>query len=317
MRVHKKVGAIVYCPYFQDVYLLDKTRHSLEMTADQSRGDRQGRDDVKIKTIDGSDVDVDITINYEINPDMAIEIALTSGPNNEYTYKWIRDYARSVCRTEFGELTTEEFYDSELRRQKAGEALESLNKSLNVWGIIVTDVIPQDFSFYEEYQDKIKEKKLADQEIEEEKSKANAASENQKRVEIEETKRMEVEVARFDGEMQKQRIEAEADAQKTMREAEAYAIQTEAEAEAEFIRLKNEAKGVLATKKAEAEGMKALADAFKGPGGMNLVRMEYAKRLKELKLTGTPVSIVNQVEMLELNEAGAAGRGRTHTKTTK
>jgi regulator of protease activity HflC (stomatin/prohibitin superfamily) len=317
LRLHKKVGAIVYCPYFQDIYLLDKTRQTLEMTAEQGRGDRQGRDDVKIKTIDGSDVDVDITINYEIDPEKAIEIAMTSGPTDEYTYKWIRDYARSICRTEFGELTTEKFYDSELRRQKAGEALESLNKSLNAWGIIVTDVIPQDFSFYEEYQEKIKEKKLADQEIEEEKSKAKAAEENQKRVRIEETKRMEVEVARFDGEMQKQRIEAEAAAKKTMLEAEAYAIRIQAEAEAEFIRLQNEAKAVLATKKADAEGIKALADAFKGPGGMNLVRMEYAKRLKELKLTGTPVSIDNRMEKLELNEAGAAAGSRIRTKAPR
>ena len=52
LRLHKKVGAIVYCPYFQDIYLLDKTRQTLEMTAEQGRGDRQGRDDVKIKTID-------------------------------------------------------------------------------------------------------------------------------------------------------------------------------------------------------------------------------------------------------------------------
>jgi regulator of protease activity HflC (stomatin/prohibitin superfamily) len=125
---------------------------------------------------------------------------------------------------------------------------------------------------------------------------------------------MEVQVARFDGEMQKQRIEAEAAAEKTMREAEAYAIRIEAEAEAEFIRLKNEAKGVLATKKAEAEGIKALADAFKGPGGMNLVRMEYAKRLRELKLTGTPVWIDNKMEKLELNEAGAAASRRTRPR---
>jgi uncharacterized membrane protein YqiK len=128
---------------------------------------------------------------------------------------------------------------------------------------------------------------------------------------------MEVEVARFDGEMQKQRIEAEAAAKKTMREAEAYAIRIQAEAEAEFIRLQNEAKAVLATKKADAEGIKALADAFKGPGGMNLVRMEYAKRLKELKLTGTPVSIDNRMEKLELNEAGAAAGSRIRTKAPR
>ena len=314
LTLRTKVGAIFYCPYFQDVHILDKTIQTLEMTAKSSRGDRAGRDDVKIKTIDGSDVNVDITINYEIIANEAIKVLSTSGLGEGYKFNWIRDYARSICRTQFGELTTEEFYDSEMRKEKAREALESLNEALNPFGLMITDVIPQEFHFYEEYEDKIKEKKLADQEIEEQKSKAKAAEEKQKFIEIEERKKMDVEVARYEGEMQQQRIEAEAERDKTKAEADAYAIQLQAEAEAEFIRLQNDAMGVTATKKADAEGIKALAKAFEGPGGYNLVQLEYAKRLKDLKISGTPVSIVNEMEKLELQDAAAASRRRIPAK---
>ena len=297
--LRKQIGAIVYCPYFQDVYVLDKTRQTLEMTAAEGRGDRSGRDDVKIKTIDGSDVNVDITINYDIKPDEAVSILMTSGRLDAYKKKWIRDYARTICRNEFGELTTEEFYDARQRTGKAREALETLNEALDKWGIIVTDVIPQDFHFYDEYEAKIREKKERDQEIEEQKSQAEAAKERQKFVEMEETKKMEVEVARFKGEMEQRRIEAEAEREKVMREADAYAIKIKAEADAELVKLQNEAEGIKATKTAEAEGIKALVDALSGPGGRSLVKMEYAKRLADLNVTGTPVAVDSLMEKFE------------------
>ena len=293
-------GAIVYSPFFQDVYVLDKTRQTLEMTAAEGRGDRRGKDDVKIKTNDGSDVDVDITINYEISdPTLAVQILETSGPDDAYKTKWIRDYARTICRNEFGELDTESFYDAREREAKAGEARDALNEALERWGIRVTTVIPQKFEFYKEYEEKIREKKERDQEIEEQKAKAEAAKERQKFVEMEEQKKLEVEVARFKGEIEQQRIAAGAEKEKVMREADAYEITTKAGADAEFIKLENEAKGILATRTAEAEGLRALADALCGPGGRNLVKMAYARQIENLRVTGTPVAVDSLMEKFE------------------
>jgi len=309
-----QAGAIVYCPYFQDIHVMDKTIQTMEMTSAEGRGDRLGRDDVRVKTRDGSDVSVDITLNYQIESTRAIEVMQTSGPGDLYKAKWMRDYARSICRHTFGELTTEEFYEAEKRTLKAMEAKEQLNEKLRDFGIVVLSVIPQDFHFYKEYEEKIKEKKLADQEIEEQVSQQRAADERRKLDEMRQTKEKEVEIARFVGEMKQQKVAAQAEADKVKREAEAYAIQTKAEADAEFIRLVNDAKAVLATKKAEAEGIQKLTEAFQGPGGVNLVRMEYAKRLKSLKISGQPVSTHGEMQKLEVQ--GAAS-GQAPSKRAK
>ncbi|MHA1572854.1 MAG: SPFH domain-containing protein, partial [Alphaproteobacteria bacterium] len=223
----------------------------------------------------------------------------TSGIDDAYKRKWVRDYARTICRNKFGELDTDEFYDSTQREAKARESLEQLNAALGPWGIRVTDVIPQDFHFYEEYEEKIREKKERDQEIEEQKSKAKAAMELQKFVEMEERKKMDVEVARFKGQMEKLRIEAEAEQERVMRQADAYAINAKAAADAEFVKLTKEAEGIRATKTAEAEGILAMVSALQGPGGRNLVKMEYARQLQNLRITGTPVSVDSQMQKFE------------------
>ena len=58
-------GTQIYNGLLNSFHLLDATVQRLEMTADPSRGDRPKRDDLRIKTIDGSDVNVDITIMAE------------------------------------------------------------------------------------------------------------------------------------------------------------------------------------------------------------------------------------------------------------
>ena len=165
MTVETVAGMKMFMPVLKSFYTLDKREQTLEMTADASSGSRFSKDDIKIKTIDGSDVYVDMTIQYRIIASMADTIIMDSGPGQNYKFKWIRDYSRSTARLEFGELTTEEFYNSTKRTQKANEIRDTLNIMLASHGLEVTNVIPQNFRFYAEYEKKIKEKKGADQEV--------------------------------------------------------------------------------------------------------------------------------------------------------
>ncbi|MBN1521681.1 MAG: hypothetical protein JW928_04035, partial [Candidatus Aureabacteria bacterium] len=205
MKVVTSVGTQIFPPILFSFYTIDKKEQTLEMTADASSGSRFEKDDIKIKTIDGSDVYVDMTIQYKIIPSMADTLLRDSGPGEAYKYKWIRDYGRSIARMEFGELTTEEFYNAAKRTQKAVEVKDRLNKMLADHGIEVTNIIPQNFRFYEEYEKKIKEKKAADQEVDKQKSKAEAAKENQKRRIIDIEREITIELTQFTGQ-QKQRV---------------------------------------------------------------------------------------------------------------
>ncbi len=303
-------GVKIYNGVFSEFYVLDKTLQTLEMTAVEGRGDRTGRDDLKIKTMDGSDVYVDLKVQYKINADMADEVIATSGPGDKYKQKWARDYIRTLARNYLGELTTEEFYDSSKRDVKILLAHKEANKRLNPYGIEIDSiVIPTKPHFYKEYEAMIKKKKLADQAVLEERSKALAAKQRQQTLIVEETNKKNVAVEQFEGQMSQKVIESRAEGERIRKAADAYYDRISIGAEAELYQMIKSADGILAKKKAEAEGIEALKKALEGEGGRNMVKMEYARKLKDVKISGKPFTIKSNIERFELLK-GVAGAGR-------
>ncbi|CAA6695428.1 Unannotated [Lentimonas sp. CC19] len=306
-------GTNIYNGLLSTFHLLDMTVQRLEMVSESGRGQRSGRDDLRIKTVDGSDVFLDLTINYQLRRDMVESVVTTSGLEDAYKYKWVRDYSRSVCRSVFGEMTTEEFYDASVRDQKAQLAMVELNELLKPYGIEVSSVIAEKFSFHKEYEERIRAKKLADQEVEEQVSKAKAARQNQIFREVEATKKKEVVLASYDGEMQKLLVEATANAERDIRNAEAYVIDTQLGADANFYQRDKNAKAILVTAQAEGEALTAMAQAYEGIGGVNLVKRAYAGRLMDMKITGQPFTIENKTERLSYQDEGAVTKKKKAT----
>ncbi len=305
ITVIEQSGVRIYNGLTSDFYVLDKTLQTLRM-----EGGRSG-DSLKVKTIDGSDVYVDVRVQYRITPEMADTVITTSGPGAAFKEKWMRDYCRSVCRNYLGELTTEEFYDAGAREGKILAAKAQINEWLQEYGIEVDSiVIPQRPVFYQEYEEMIKKKKLADQEVLEEQSKAQAAEERQKTLIVSATNKKNVAVERFRGEMEQLIIQAKADAEKTRKEADAYFERVTIGADATFYRNQKEAEGILERKKAEAQGISAMRQALEGPGGRNMVKLEYARKLKEIVISGQPFTIDSRTERFQ-HTTGAATQGRT------
>lgn len=305
-------GTRIYNGITNDFFVLDKTLQAIEMIDKSSRPEDLGKDSIKIKTIDGSDVYVDLKVQYRMNPDIADVVITTSGADNNYKVKWARDYARSICRNFLGELTTEEFYDTSKRDVKVILAHQEINKRLNPHGIIIDSiVIPQKPRFYQEYEEMIKKKKLADQAVLEEQSKAQAAKQKQQTLIVEETNKKNVAVEEYKGEMQQLIIAAKAEGEKVRKATDAYYDKVTIGAEASLYQMTQDASGILARKKAEAEGIDALRQALEGEGGRNLVKMEYARKLNDVIISGKPFTIEGTVERFEhLKEAGAASAGR-------
>ncbi|MCP4264412.1 MAG: hypothetical protein GY777_02355 [Candidatus Brocadiaceae bacterium] len=146
-----------------------------------------------------------------------------------------------------------------------------------------------DYRYYREYAEKIHERRLADKEVEEQVQRAAAAKTNQNRVVTEETKKLDVAISRFGGTLHQMEIDANAESDKIRDAGKAYLIKAVLDADAEYDRLEKHAASILAVKKAEAEGIFALKKALEGAGGRNLVKMEYARRLRNAKVIGTPV----------------------------
>jgi hypothetical protein len=304
-------GKKVYNGLIKEFYVLDKTLQIMEMTAVAGRGDRSGKDDLKIKTIDGSDVYVDLKVQYKIDSNIAEVVLNTSGTGDNYKIKWIRDYVRSLCRNHLGELTTEEFYDAGKRKGKLISARAEVNDRLKDFGLVIVGIdIPSRPHFYKEYEDMIKRKKEADQTVHAEKSKAQAAKQNQQTMIVQETNIKNVAVEQFEGQMSQKVIAAEADANRVKKGSEAYYEQQTVSAGARLYEMTKEAEAILARKTAEADGIMALKKALEGEGGMNMVRLEYARQLKNIEITGRPYMVQSNIERLELLDKAAAAQNK-------
>ena len=303
IRTIDRAGAVVFYPFIQDLYILDKSEQVTPMTSANISADYPEGNPVILKTRDGGDVSLDLIIQYILMPVVADEIVQDTGIGDVFKEKWIWDYAKTICRYEFGELQIHEFPDADKRLKKTQEAKEELNRLLNPHGIFITSLNFIDYRYYREYAEKIQERRLADKEVEEQFSRGKAAKKNQERVVTEETKKLDVRISRFRGELYNMEIEAKAEAEKVKQQGVAYLLKAKLDADAEYDRLRNGAEAILAVKEAEAAGILALRDALEGVGGRNLVKMEYAKRLREAKIIGTPVlRAAEEIPQLRIRE---------------
>jgi regulator of protease activity HflC (stomatin/prohibitin superfamily) len=286
-RIYAPGGTYFFPPFINDWHVFDTKLQNLEMTFSKMRGDRRTRDDLVFKTIDGNDIGLDVIIAYRIDADKAPHI-LQYVARDDDTLRGtiVRTVARSKPRDIFGELKTEAFYVAEARETQSGKAREALQEILGPMGIIVEKVLTNDYRFNAEYTKAIEDKKVADQQVEKNKSAQHAATEEYKR-KLEEAKGdVNKMVADADGEYLKAKIEA--DVYQEQQQLLAQAIQAEGIAEAAGIREMNNA---LAAAGGEAIVKLRIAEAIQGKriillpvseGGMNLKTTDINRLIETL-----------------------------------
>ena len=209
-----------------------------------------------------------------------------------------------------GELQTEEFYNVSKRSTKIDQAKIEANKRLLPFGIKIDSiVVPRRPHFYAQYEAMIKKKKLADQAVLEEKSKAAAAKQKQLTLIVTETNKKNVAIEQFEGIMKQKVIAENAAAEMATKTADAYYEKQTIASHANFYQMVKLADATLARKSAEAEGITELKKALEGEGGRNMVKLEYAKRLKDINLSGQPFIIDGATTRFEHLKAGQASGG--------
>jgi len=292
-------GGIYFFPALNDWNTFDTRLVNLEMTFDPKRGDKEYRDDLLFKTVDGNDISLDVIISYRIDPEKTPYILqYVAASDFELKDNVVRTVARSRPRDVFGELKTEEFYVSDRRDNQANAAKAVLNEILGPYGVIVERVSTKDYRFNPAYQKAIEDKKVADQVAEQNKSATKAATE-------EYLKRLED----AKGEVNKMVAEADGGFRQAQIEADAYFQKQERIAAA------TEAEGV-----AEAKGITELNKALAGSGGEVMIKLKIAEALEGKKILLLPVSgggidlkTTNINRLLETYGAGALSRDDAST----
>jgi regulator of protease activity HflC (stomatin/prohibitin superfamily) len=268
-KIYAPGSTYFFLPFINDWHTFDTKLQNLEMVFELSRGDRRTRDDLLFKTIDGNDISLDVIIAYRLDAERAPYI-LQNVAENDRTLreKIVRTIARSKPRDIFGELTTEEFYVADKREAQSQRAKEVLQEMLGPLGVEVEKVLTKDYRFNKEYQKAIEDKKVADQQVQKNKSAQHAALEEYKR-KLEEAKgEVNKLIADADGTYRKAKIEADVYYEKQQLLAEAI-----------------KAEGV-----AEAKGIREMNNALAGSGGEAFVKLRIAEALQGKQIMLLPVS---------------------------
>jgi regulator of protease activity HflC (stomatin/prohibitin superfamily) len=299
-KVYAPGTTYIFLPFINDWHTFDTKLQNLEMVVEKGRGDRGARDDLLFKTIDGNDISLDVIIAYRIDADQAPYILQNvAETNRSLRDKIVRTIARSKPRDIFGELTTEEFYVADKREMQSQRAKEILQEMLGPMGIVVEKVLTKDYRFNPEYQKAIEDKKVADQQVQKNRSAQHAALEEYKR-KLEEAKgEVNKMVADADGVYRKAKIEADVYYEKQQLLAEAI-----------------KAEGI-----AEAKGIQEMNMALAGMGGEAYVKLRIAEALQGKRIMLLPVSeggmnlkttdinqLIQTLGVRALPEAGKSGR---------
>ena len=268
-RVYAQGATYFFLPFINDWHVFDTKLQNLEMTFSDIRGDRKSQDDLLFKTIDGNDISLDVIIAYRIDADKAPYILqYVARDDTTLREKIVRTVARSKPRDIFGELKTEAFYVAESREAQASKAKDALQQILGPMGIIVEKVLTNDYRFNADYTKAIEDKKVADQQVEKNRSAQNAALEEYKR---------KLEEAR--GEVNKMIAEADGQYLKAKIESDVYLEQQQLLAKA------IQAEGI-----AEAKGIQEMNNALAGSGGEAIVKQKIAEALQGKRIMLLPVS---------------------------
>lgn len=235
----------------------------------------------KIQTSDGFFVDVDVTILYRIvDP---YEVFTTLGPGTLFRDLGMLPKAEAVLKESLGQLTTEEFYDSYLRVEKAELARDILNEKLVGEGMEVDHVLVRYFEYSDSIQQNIEDKKLQDQLVFTNESKGRAAEQREVLMRMQEEGEAAVKVKLAEGDAYK--VEKGADRDLYTRRKQAEADLLVAQAEAEGVRMENEAMQALgadatvAMRMAEVlEGLDTILLPAGGTDGMNPLDLDQVLR---------------------------------------
>ncbi len=277
--------------------LFDSTVQTLEMTREQSQGSSRSVDDVKVQSADGYAISLDVTIKYRIAAGEANQLYRKLGAGSKYK-TIVRNEAQSACMGSFGAMKTEDFYNPSSRRKAAVQVKKILVETLGSRNINVIDVLIRSVQFDPEYENKIRRKKLADQEVELNKSMAAAEQMSGKTQVIEAETEKLVLLVEKEKEAELIRMKAETDLQVATIRAKADRYVTEKKADADLINAQKGSEGLLKVRRAEAAGEKLRNEAMQGSGGNILVALEAAKNLN---ITTIEVSTVNN-DFLNLDE---------------
>jgi len=177
-------GAHWKIPVMQDVQPVEVRPRTYTMSQTRGEGDKSRADAITVKTVNGSSVQVDVTIRYRIDADQADTFVRDWNNERQMERRLIRPTIRSDLRDEASDIQTSEIYTQGGRTALQETARESLREEFGGEPIVLEEVQIRNIDLPDSIDAALDRKEEAKQQvqIEQERIKQERARAEQQRV---------------------------------------------------------------------------------------------------------------------------------------
>lgn len=177
-------GAHFKVPVMQDVQDVEIRPRTYTMSASQGEGAKDDADAISVLSVNGTSVNVDITVRYRINKSEADTFVEVWKNEGQMEQRLIRPTIRSDLRDEASNIQTSDIYTQQGRTSLTATARASLQEEFSDEPIVLEEVQIRNIDLPQSIDQRLDEKEEAKQQvqIEQEKIKQERARAEQKRV---------------------------------------------------------------------------------------------------------------------------------------
>jgi regulator of protease activity HflC (stomatin/prohibitin superfamily) len=154
-------GTSVVVPVVQTYNIYPISQQSYTMSGRSNEGVLQGNDAVAARTVDGQEVQLDITVLYNVNADKVNE--LHRRWQSGYQENFVRPTVRGLVRDVVSGFKAEDIY-GEKRTAMEASMKQRIGARFDAEGLTLTDLLVRDISFSDQFRQAIENKQIADQE---------------------------------------------------------------------------------------------------------------------------------------------------------
>lgn len=312
-------GMVLHLPFgLSTVNHVDKATRNMFLTRAVKTEEHPDGEQVKIKTSDGSNVEADIELVYQIDVKRAFiayrelvensevnadDNTTPSGGNRRGSQdpnnleQILRAVTRAEVRNQLGALDTASIADPNERTKKLHEVQKKLTAYFENMAVEIVSVNAQNFHFKKEYEDIILKRKSADQVLVNQDEFRKAEKKKRERIVAEADKVKSNALAQLKGELAKRKLTAEGEAKRIVTKANQEAFQAETEGNIALANATQEAAAIKAEGEQKAEAMAKLFEAYE-KGGEGLVREALVKFYEGVTVSAKPYSPSDRVDQI-------------------
>ncbi|MDZ4786786.1 MAG: SPFH domain-containing protein [bacterium] len=235
-------------------------------------GYKQHSDYVYTRAVDGNEVALAVTVQYRVSdkPEDLVRLVHNVANSNMAVDTLVETVARANIRAFMNELKTSAFFDGKARYEAIDKSKDAMNTNLNPEGIYIEKVILDEHRFERQLRDGSTDRSYQDK-----------IDETQKIGQDTERELLRIDTIRAQKAQEFNEVQGKVNRQ--IAEADGYSKQSKLRGDG-FLQAKtNDALGVLAKGKSEVDGMKQKIAALEGQGGIELLKLEFAKYLSKEK----------------------------------